>query len=113
MRGYLQGHSSISCRTYPVRVSVVLSPSEIPYPYVLDGAEIELGGRRRRLSRWFPSSELVHIATRLPTARGLSRHTARPLSLFDGPGDRFSVAASNITPARRPSIFSISVLFTN
>src|SRR4029453_17344717 len=34
----------------------------ISYPYVIDGAELELGGMSTaELSRWFPSTELVHI----------------------------------------------------
>ena len=75
-------------------ISVGRSASEIPYPYVLDGAEIELGDiGAAELSRWFPSSELVHIGDEIADGVVGYRPTSpRPLALFDGPRTDFSLA---------------------
>ena len=38
------------------------SPSEIPYPYVIEDSGIEIGDvGTAELSRFFPSNELMHI----------------------------------------------------
>ncbi len=61
-RAYLTEQLEHLVRDYPVEISVGRSASEIAYPYVLDGGELELGGlSTAELSRWFPSTELAHI----------------------------------------------------
>ena len=61
-RAYLTEQLEHLVRDYPVEISVGRSKSEISYPYVLDGGELELGGlSTAELSRWFPSTELAHI----------------------------------------------------
>ena len=115
IREYLRGQLEHLVRDYPVRVSVGRSASEIPYPYVLDGAEIELGEvGAAELSRLFPSSELVHIGDEIADgAWDVSRHTTRPLALFDGPRTDFSVARLKHYTGTPAEHFQHFVLFTN
>ena len=61
-RAYLAEQLEHLVRDYPINVSVGASASEIPYPYVIDGGDLPLDGlSSAELSRWFPSTELVHI----------------------------------------------------
>ena len=115
MREYLRVQLEHLVHDYAVDISVGRSSSEIPYPYVLDGAEIELGEvGATELSRWFPSSELVHIGDEIADgAWDLSSHTARPLSLFDGPRTDFSLARLRHYCGTPPEHFQHFVLFTN
>ena len=115
MREYLRIQLEHLVRDYAVRVSVGRSASEIPFPYVLDGGEIELGEiGASELSRWFPSSELVHIGDEIADgAWDLSRHPARPLALFDGPRTDFSLARLQHYTGTPPEHFQHFVLFTN
>jgi AMP nucleosidase len=115
MKEYLRVQLEHLVKDYAVDISVGRSSSEIPYPYVLDGAEIELGEvGASELSRWFPSSELVHIGDEIADgAWDLSSHTARPLSLFDGPRTDFSLARLRHYCGTPPEHFQHFVLFTN
>jgi AMP nucleosidase len=115
MREYLRVQLEHLVRDYGVTVSVGRSASEIPYPYVLDGAEIELSEvGAAELSRWFPSSELVHIGDEIADgAWDMSRHSARPLALFDGPRTDFSLARLQHYTGTSPEHFQHFVLFTN
>ena len=61
-REYLTVQLEHLLRDYDVEVSVGRSASEIPYPYVLDGGDLDLQGiSTADLSRWFPSTDLSHI----------------------------------------------------
>jgi AMP nucleosidase len=115
LREYLRIQLEHLVRDYPVRVSVGPSASEIPYPYVLDGAEIELGEvGAAELSRWFPSSELVHIGDEV--ADGVwdqTRNATRPLALFDGPRTDFSLARLKHYTGTPAEHFQHFILFTN
>src|SRR5688500_1037321 len=115
MKEYLRVQLEHLVHDYAVDISVGRSSSEIPYPYVLDGAEIELGEvGATELSRWFPSSELVHIGDEIADgAWDLSSHTARPLAWFDGPRTDFSLARLRHYCGTPPEHFQHFVLFTN
>ncbi|MEO5612718.1 MAG: AMP nucleosidase [Sphingomicrobium sp.] len=115
LREYLRVQLDHLVRDYAVNVSVGRSASEIPYPYVLDGAEIELGEiGATELSRWFPSSELVHIGDEIADgAWDLARSAERPLALFDGPRTDFSLARLKHYSGTAPEHFQHFVLFTN
>ncbi|MDQ3246637.1 MAG: AMP nucleosidase, partial [Pseudomonadota bacterium] len=114
-REYLRGQLEHLVRDYGVKISVGRSASEIPYPYVLDAGELELGGiGSDTLSRWFPSSELVHIGDEI--ADGVWDAGAggdRPLALFDGPRTDFSLARLRHYTGTAPDHFQHYVLFTN
>ncbi|HUE78361.1 MAG TPA: AMP nucleosidase [Sphingomicrobium sp.] len=115
LREYLRVQLEHLVRDYSVRITVGRSRSEIPYPYVLDGAEIELGEiGAAELSRWFPSSELVHIGDEIADgAWDFSTRPARPLALFDGPRTDFSLARLKHYTGTAPEHFQHFVLFTN
>ena len=93
-RAYLTEQLDHLVRDYPVEISVGRSASEISYPFVLDGSDLDLGSlSTAELSRWFPSTELAHIGDEV--ADGIFDTTAsasRPLALFDGPRTDFSLA---------------------
>lgn len=114
-RDYLEIQLAHLAGDYGVKISVGRSPSEIPYPYVIDSGQLELGGiGSTELSRWFPSTELVHIGDEIVDgAWDFSQHSTRPLALFDGPRTDFSLARLRHytgTPAEHVQHF---VLFTN
>ena len=114
-RAYLTEQLEHLVRDYPVEVSVGRSSSEISYPYVLDGGELELGGlSTAEISRWFPSTELAHIGDEI--ADGVfdsASAESRPLSLFDGPRTDFSLARLKHYTGTPPEHFQHFVLFTN
>jgi len=94
-RPYLKEQLELLVRDYGVRVAAGRSRQEIPYSYVLDGAE-DLGldqAAAEGLSRFFPTPVLSHIGDEV--ADGVwfpPPEDARPLSLFDGPRVDFSLA---------------------
>ena len=114
-RDYLAEQLDHLVRDYGVRVSVGRSASEIPYPYVLDGDDTDLGGiGAAELAHWFPSTELVHIGDEV--VDGLwqpGEGEPRPLALFDGPRTDFSLARLRHYTGTPPEHFQHFVLFTN
>jgi AMP nucleosidase len=114
-RDYLEGQLRHLVNDYHVELSVGRSVSEIPYPYVIDAGQLELGGiSSSELSRWFPSSELVHIGDEIADgAWDPSGHDTRPLALFDGPRTDFSLARLRHYSGTPPEHFQHYVLFTN
>ncbi len=94
-RDYLIEQLDLLIADFGVEVSAAPSAVEIPYPYVLDGADdLRLDATAASdLARWFPTTELAHIGDELPD--GLWTATpgdARPLALFDAPRTDFSLA---------------------
>ncbi|MGI8930802.1 MAG: AMP nucleosidase [Sphingomicrobium sp.] len=114
-RPYLAEQLEHLVRDYPVEISVGSSASEIPYPYVLDGGELALDGiSTAELSRWFPSTELVHIGDEVADgAWDLSLDPTRPLALFDAPRTDFSLARLKHYTGTPAEHFQRYVLFTN
>ena len=114
-RAYLAEQLEHLVRDYPVKISVGSSASEIPYPYVLDGGELELAGiSTAELSRWFPSTELGHIGDEVADgAWDLSLDPTRPLALFDAPRTDFSLARLKHYTGTPAEHFQRFVLFTN
>ena len=114
-RDYLAGQLEHLVRDYDVKLSAGRSVSEIPYPYVLDAGQLELGGiSTTELSRWFPSSELVHIGDEVADGSwDYSTREARPLALFDAPRTDFSLARLKHYTGTAPEHFQQFVLFTN
>ena len=102
-------------RDYDVTVSAGRSKSEIPYPYVLDDSGIALGDiGSTELSRWFPTSDLVHIGDEIADGEWqIGADGARPLALFDGPRTDFSLARLKHYSGTSPDQFQQFVLFTN
>ena len=114
-RAYLTEQLEHLVRDYPVTVTVDRSGSEIPYPFVLDGGDLSLGAiSTAELSRWFPSSELVHIGDEIADgAWEMKPGPIRPLSLFDAPRTDFSLARLKHYTGTPTEDFQDFVLFTN
>lgn len=94
-RDYILEQLELLIRDYGVTVSVGKSAREIPFPYVLDGAdEVVLDGAvSAEIARVFPTTELAHIGDEI--ADGLwnpALEAARPLALFDALRVDFSLA---------------------
>jgi AMP nucleosidase len=101
---------------YGVEVSVGRSEQEIPYPYVLDGAE-DLAidaATSQELARWFPTTDLAHIGDEI--VDGLWRigpEETRPLALFDAPRVDFSLARLRHYTGAPADDVQPYILFTN
>ncbi len=115
-RDYLVEQLDLLIADFGVEVSAGRSGVEIPYPYVLDGAEdLRLdAAAAAELARHFPTTELAHIGDELPDGLWLlDPHRPRPLALFDAPRTDFSLARLRHytgTPAAHVQRY---VLFTN
>src|SRR5687768_7012292 len=114
-RSYLAEQLEHLLRDYPVHVSVGTSASEIPYPYVLDGSDLNLEGiSTAELSRWFPSTDLVHIGDEVVDgAWDVALDPTRPLALFDALRTDFSLARLKHYTGTPAEHFQRFVLFTN
>ena len=114
-RTYLQDQLEILARDYSARISVGRSSSEIPFPYVLDGSDIDLAGvSADALAEHFPTTELVHIGDEIADGVWEPRgSTTRPLALFDGPRTDFSLARLKHYTGTPAEHFQHFVLFTN
>ncbi|WP_037500995.1 AMP nucleosidase [Sphingomonas jaspsi] len=114
-REYLREQLGHLVGDYQVKVSVGSSASEIPYPFVLDGGDLDLKGiTTAELSRWFPSTDLVEIGDEIADgAWDLALDPTRPLALFDAPRTDFSLARLKHYTGTPTDHFQHYVLFTN
>ena len=114
--GYIREQLELLVRDYDVEVEVGVSSTEMPYPYVLDGAEdLQLdGAQSEEIARWFPAAQLASIGDEIADGVFLPLlDEGRPLSLFDAPRVDFSLARLRHytgTPAEHVQQY---VLFTN
>jgi AMP nucleosidase len=114
-RDYLVEQLSLLQQDFEVEIEVARSRQEIPFPYVLDGADIELADRSAAdIARHFPTTELAHIGDEIADGSWLNPNDApRPLALFDGLRTDFSLARLahyTGTPAEHVQQY---ILFTN
>jgi AMP nucleosidase len=113
---YLAEQLRLIAGSYEVRIEVVPSAQEMPFPYVLDGINgAGLGPvPPQELARHFPTTELAMIGDELADGYTLS-HMPRslPLSLFDGLRTDFSLARLAHYTGTAPEHFQRYVLFTN
>jgi AMP nucleosidase len=113
---YIGEQLELLARDYGATFTVGPSRQEIPYPYVLDGAEgVSLDGAvAAELARWFPIPELSLIGDEVADGTWFTaQDEARPLALFDGPRTDFSLARLKHytgTPADHVQSY---ILFTN
>ena len=115
-RAYLLDQLELLVRDYDVEITVGHSAQEIPYPYVLDGADdLSLDGvQTEDLARWFPTTRLADIGDEVADGVFAAMlEEARPLSLFDGPRVDFSLARLKHYTGTPPEHVQQYVLFTN
>jgi len=113
---YIREQLELLLRDYDVEIEVGLSATEIPYPYVLDGADdLQLdGAQSEEIARWFPAADLAHIGDEI--VDGVFEPMGgevRPLSLFDAPRVDFSLARIKHYSGTPPEHVQQYVLFTN
>ncbi|RKF19268.1 AMP nucleosidase [Altericroceibacterium spongiae] len=113
---YLTEQLDLLLSDYTIDVEVRRSRQEIPFPYVLDGAE---GAAMARISppelaQYFPSTDLALIGDELADGMELGEDgDPIPLSLFDGLRTDFSLARLAHYTGTRPEHFQRFILFTN
>jgi AMP nucleosidase len=112
---YLVEQLSLLIRDFEVELEVGRSSQEIPFPYVLEAADLTAADvSATEIARHFPSTDLAHIGDEV--ADGLwapALEEARPLALFDGLRTDFSLARLAHycgTPAEHAQQY---ILFTN
>ncbi|MXP24912.1 AMP nucleosidase [Altererythrobacter indicus] len=113
---YLTEQLDLLLNDYAIEVEVRPSRQEIPFPYVLDGAE---GAAMAHISppelaKFFPSTDLALIGDELADGMELGEPgDPFPLSLFDGLRTDFSLARLAHYTGTRPEHFQRFILFTN
>ena len=114
-RPYLLEQLEPLIRDYGAEVLVGTSAREIPYPYVLDGANIPLGqATPEDLARHFPTTYLQHIGDELADGLWEERWSDyMPLALFDAPRTDFSLARLRHYTGTSPEHIQSYILFTN
>ncbi len=113
---YLAGQLDLLIEQYDVRIEILRSTQEIPFPYVLDGrSDLELGDvTPMELARYFPTTELAHIGDEI--ADGMFNPAAgngSPLALFDALRTDFSLARLKHYTGTPPEHVQRFILFTN
>jgi AMP nucleosidase len=111
---YLTEQLDLLAADYDIRIEVVRSQQEIPFPYVLD-ASAELGTvSPSELALHFPATELAHIGDELADGIEITAPGAPiPLALFDGLRTDFSLARLAHYTGTPPEHFQRFILFTN
>ena len=114
-RDYLIEQLSLLQQDFDVDLEVGRSTQEIPFPYVLDPADLakaDVGSVE--IARYFPTTELAFIGDEIPDGSWVGDgDEARPLALFDGLRTDFSLARLahyTGTPADHTQQY---ILFTN
>lgn len=113
-RGYLIDQLNLLMQDYDVEVEAATGTQEIPFPYVLDGAEaLQMENANAvEIGRWFPATELSDIGDEVADGTYFP-DSVRPLALFDALRTDFSLARLKHytgTPAEHVQRF---ILFTN
>ncbi|EXU76214.1 AMP nucleosidase [Erwinia mallotivora] len=112
-RRYLAEQLEILSNEYPVTLEVKPSNQEIPFPYVIDGANLGLDrSMSAGLAQHFPTTELAQIGDE--NADGIYQPGAQfPLSHFDALRTDFSLARLRHYTGTPVEHFQSWVLFTN
>jgi AMP nucleosidase len=114
-RDYLEEQLALLARDYGATFRVGLSGHEIPYPYVLDGADVGMDGAvSAELARWFPIPDLAQIGDEVADGVWFVEPGAtQPLALFDGPRTDFSLARLKHYTGAPVGHVQSYILFTN
>ncbi|HAT1569366.1 TPA: AMP nucleosidase [Kluyvera cryocrescens] len=110
-RSYLLEQLTLLHEDYDAHIEVGASQHEIPFPYVIDGLNLDRS-MSADLTRFFPTTELSQIGDE--TADGLTHPTEfYPLSHFDARRVDFSLARLRHYTGTPVEHFQPFVLFTN
>jgi AMP nucleosidase len=114
-RDYLIEQLSLLQEDFEVELDVGRSTQEIPFPYVLDPADIAKADVSSvEIGQYFPTTELAFIGDEIADGAWIgAEDEARPLALFDGLRTDFSLARLahyTGTPAEHAQQY---ILFTN
>jgi AMP nucleosidase len=114
-RDYLVEQLSLLQQDFEVELSVGRSTQEIPFPYVLDPADLAMADVSSvEIARFFPTTELAHIGDEIADGAWMADgDEPRPLALFDGLRTDFSLqrlAHYTGAPAEHTQQY---ILFTN
>ncbi len=112
---YLESQLTLLLEQYDIEIEVQPSSQEIPFPYVLDGADgLELGDvTPTELSRYFPTTELADIGDEAADGLLIAEEDGAPLSLFDALRTDFSLARLKHYTGTPAEHFQRYILFTN
>lgn len=112
---YLKEQLELISAEYDVRVEVVRSNQEIPFPYVLDGdaGAAMVGIEPQEIAKLFPATDLALIGDELADGIELDESEAMPLSLFDGLRTDYSLARLAHYTGTKVADFQDFILFTN
>ncbi len=112
---YLESQLNLLLEQYDLEIEVQPSDQEIPFPYVLDGADgLELGDvTPTELSRFFPTTELADIGDEAADGLLIADDDGAPLSLFDALRTDFSLARLKHYTGTPAEHFQRYILFTN
>jgi AMP nucleosidase len=112
---YLESQLNLLLEQYDIEIEVQPSDQEIPFPYVLDGADgLELGDvTPTELSRYFPTTELADIGDEAADGLLIADEDGAPLSLFDALRTDFSLARLKHYTGTPAEHFQRYILFTN
>ncbi|HWD68038.1 MAG TPA: AMP nucleosidase, partial [Caulobacteraceae bacterium] len=115
LRDYLIEQLSLILADFEVEAEVRRSDQEIPYPYILDGSDLnDSVVPAGEIARYFPSAELASIGDEVADGLWSPEHSAtRPLTLFDGLRTDFSLARLAHYTGAPPETVQSYVLFTN
>lgn len=114
-RAYLISQLSMIAKDHDVTFEVGPSDSDIPYPYVLDGAEgvdAEIISPAD-FSSYFPTPKLVEIGDEVPDGTPWVDEHEKPLALFDGPRVDYSLKRLAHYTGTPVESFQRYILFTN
>ena len=112
---YIEEQLTLLANDYQAEFSVSASSQDIPYPYVLDGAGLDLNSvSALDLTRHFPSTELALIGDETADGFGLMDALGHhPLALFDGLRTDFSLARLKHYSGTPPEHTQAYILMTN
>ncbi|RDI55493.1 AMP nucleosidase [Nocardia mexicana] len=113
LRGYLAEQLGVILDDYDVHIEVGPSQQEIPFPYVIDGAELGLDrSMSADLAKHFPTTDLADVGDEI--ADGIIDTSGPlPLSQFDALRTDFSLARLRHYTGTPVEHFQSFVMFTN
>lgn len=114
-RDYLVEQLTLLIQDFGVELEAGRSQQEIPFPYVLDGAELAMADvSANEIARHFPTTELAFIGDEVADGQwNAALEEARPLALFDGLRTDFSLARLAHYTGAPPEHVQQYILFTN